>query len=326
MLVETTAGRRDREIGALSGLHRQVLDGVIYEPLALHQEDADLIDLNVPLVMIGQRFLEGLADQVLIADRDAARAAVAHLVETGRRRIALVGVRDADEPTGAALRQRGAEDALAAAGIPLDPRLQVDPGPWRREAGAAAMARLLDDGVEARRRVRLQRLARARRPVDAAGARHPRARGRGGRGARRHGGLALRAAAAHHRVARPPGHRASGGRDAGRADRARCGRGSLPLRDDGLRGSSCAGRRWRAGADPAVDARRSRGSCRRRRLDRVVAMDRKPIPLGVGVMVPLVLGVICFSLVRSAWSLVLYAVLLIGLAVVHRAASRRPRR
>ncbi|MFT7764188.1 hypothetical protein [Clavibacter tessellarius] len=55
-------------------------------------------------------------------------------------------------------------------------------------------------------------------------------------------------------------------------------------------------------------------------------MDRKPIPLGVAVMVPLVLGVICFSLVRSAWSLVLYAVLLIGLAVVHRAASRRPRR
>ncbi|AJW78012.1 hypothetical protein DZF92_04870 [Clavibacter michiganensis subsp. insidiosus] len=58
----------------------------------------------------------------------------------------------------------------------------------------------------------------------------------------------------------------------------------------------------------------------------VVAMDRKPIPLGVAVMVPLVLGVICFSLVPSAWSLVLYAVLLIGLAVVHRAVSRRPRR
>jgi DNA-binding LacI/PurR family transcriptional regulator len=140
VLVETTAGRRDREIGALSGLHRQVLDGVIYEPLALHQEDAGVIDLNVPLVMIGQRFLEGLADQVLIADRDAARAAVAHLVETDER--------DADEPSGSALRQRGAEDALAAAGIPVDPRLQVDPGPWRRESGAAAMARLLDDGVE----------------------------------------------------------------------------------------------------------------------------------------------------------------------------------
>jgi DNA-binding LacI/PurR family transcriptional regulator len=148
VLVETTAGRRDREIGALSGLHRQVLDGVIYEPLALHQEDAGLIDRNVPLVMIGQRFLEGLADQVLIADREAARAAVAHLVETGRRRIALIGVRDVDGPAGSALRRRGAEDALAAAGITLDPRLMADPGPWRRESGAAAMGRLLDDGVE----------------------------------------------------------------------------------------------------------------------------------------------------------------------------------
>ncbi|QIS43849.1 LacI family transcriptional regulator [Clavibacter capsici] len=121
---------------------------MIYEPLALHQEDAGVIDLHVPLVMIGQRFLEGLADQVLIADRDAAHAAVAHLVDTGRRRIALIGVREADEPSGSALRRRGAEDALAAAGIPVDPRLQVDPGPWRRESGAAAMARLLDDGVE----------------------------------------------------------------------------------------------------------------------------------------------------------------------------------
>jgi len=147
VLVETTAGRRDREIGALSGLHRQVLDGVIYEPLALHQEDVGSIDPGMPLVMIGQRFLEGLADQVLIADRDAAHAAVAHLVATGRRRVALIGARDAGEPAGSALRLRGAEEALTAAGIVPDPRLRADPGPWRREGGAAATARLLDEGV-----------------------------------------------------------------------------------------------------------------------------------------------------------------------------------
>ncbi|WP_435080705.1 hypothetical protein [Clavibacter michiganensis] len=55
-------------------------------------------------------------------------------------------------------------------------------------------------------------------------------------------------------------------------------------------------------------------------------MHRKPIPLGVAVMALLVLGVICFSLVRPAWSLVLYAVFVIGLALVYRVVARRPRR
>lgn len=55
-------------------------------------------------------------------------------------------------------------------------------------------------------------------------------------------------------------------------------------------------------------------------------MDREPIPLGVAVMVPLLLAAACFSLVRSAWSLVLYGVLVISLAVVYRVTSRRPRR
>ena len=147
VLVETTAGDRGREAAALSGMHRQSVDGVIYEPLALGPDDANLLDLNMPLVMIGQRFFDGLADHVLISDREAARAAVAHLLAIGRRRIAVVGVKPTAEPAGSALRRRGVEDALTEAGIPIDERLMVDSGPWRRDAGAAAIAQLLDDGV-----------------------------------------------------------------------------------------------------------------------------------------------------------------------------------
>lgn len=55
-------------------------------------------------------------------------------------------------------------------------------------------------------------------------------------------------------------------------------------------------------------------------------MDRKPIPLGVAVMVPLLLAAVCFSLSRSAWAIPVYGVLVIGLAVVYRVTSRRPRR
>jgi DNA-binding LacI/PurR family transcriptional regulator len=147
VLVETTAGRREREVAVLSGMHRQLVDGVIFEPLALGPDDSGLLNLNVPIVMIGQRFFDGLADHVLISDRMAARAAVQHLTAIGRRRIAVIGVGPALAPWGAALRRRGAEDALTAAGLPVEEELMVDPGRWSHDAGAAAVARLLDEGV-----------------------------------------------------------------------------------------------------------------------------------------------------------------------------------
>ncbi|WP_161784560.1 hypothetical protein [Clavibacter michiganensis] len=54
-------------------------------------------------------------------------------------------------------------------------------------------------------------------------------------------------------------------------------------------------------------------------------MDRKSIPLWVAVAVPLLVGAVCFALIRSAWAIVVYAVVLFGLAAAYRVASRRPR-
>jgi hypothetical protein len=55
-------------------------------------------------------------------------------------------------------------------------------------------------------------------------------------------------------------------------------------------------------------------------------MDRKPIPLGAAVVVPLLVAAICFPLIRSAWAIAVYAVVLLGIALIYRVASRRPRR
>ncbi|MFT2711720.1 MULTISPECIES: hypothetical protein [Clavibacter] len=55
-------------------------------------------------------------------------------------------------------------------------------------------------------------------------------------------------------------------------------------------------------------------------------MDRKPVPTWIAVLVLGVCEVICFALVRSEWSLVLFAILTLGIAVVYRVVSRRPRR
>ncbi|MBD5380394.1 hypothetical protein ACR8AL_13285 [Clavibacter sepedonicus] len=53
---------------------------------------------------------------------------------------------------------------------------------------------------------------------------------------------------------------------------------------------------------------------------------RKPIPTWIAVLITFLLGVISFSLLRSAWSIVLFGVLVLGTAVIHRVVSRRLRR
>jgi hypothetical protein len=55
-------------------------------------------------------------------------------------------------------------------------------------------------------------------------------------------------------------------------------------------------------------------------------MDRKSIPLWAAVAVPLLVGAVCFSLIRSAWAIAVYAVVLLGLAAACRVASLRPRK
>jgi DNA-binding LacI/PurR family transcriptional regulator len=82
----------------------------------------------------------------------SAQAAVEHLLEIGRRRIALIGadLDGGDEPNSANLRLRGYLRALEGAGIDLDPAL-VRPtamSQWNRAGGAAATHRMVADGVQ----------------------------------------------------------------------------------------------------------------------------------------------------------------------------------
>jgi DNA-binding LacI/PurR family transcriptional regulator len=80
-------------------------------------------------------------------NEEAAAALTAHLLAGGRRRIAVIGA-DAGESSGSAgLRLNGYRTALGKAGIPFDPAL-VAPAEWRRDTGAAAVAGLLESGVE----------------------------------------------------------------------------------------------------------------------------------------------------------------------------------
>ncbi|MGR6917933.1 LacI family DNA-binding transcriptional regulator [[Actinomadura] parvosata] len=94
---------------------------------------------GLPMVFLDRPPSGLTTDCVVSANREGARAGVAHLIAHGHRRIAFIG----DFPTLYTRRERfqGYRDALAEAGLPVDRRL-VETG-HDQEAAAAAVTRLL---------------------------------------------------------------------------------------------------------------------------------------------------------------------------------------
>lgn len=119
-----------------------LFDALVISPLALKPADLAGIDSTRPLVFLGERAFP-LFDHVVIDNRGAAREAVTHLIESGKRRIAAIGALDGEAET-SSLRLQGYADALAAAGLDYDEALVPVVDTFRRRSGAAAMESLLD--------------------------------------------------------------------------------------------------------------------------------------------------------------------------------------
>ena len=148
VLIDQTDGRADRERQLVAGLRRHAIDGLIFSPLALAAEEVAGEVAGVggpPMVLLGARIGRGVADHVTIDDAAAGADAARHLCELGRRRIAAIGVHDGPH---VAPRRRlaGYRAALAEAGCPASPRLEARVAGSGRADGAAAMARLIEQG------------------------------------------------------------------------------------------------------------------------------------------------------------------------------------
>jgi DNA-binding LacI/PurR family transcriptional regulator len=139
VLIEETRGTRDRERATLASLGPHLIDGAIVSPEALEADD--LLDPGIPLVMLGEHTVDVPIDHVAIDNVLAARTAVNHLIEIGRRRIAAIG-QNPHRGT-AAQRLAGYRAALSAAGLPQPPELVVPALNYHRSDGAHAMAHLL---------------------------------------------------------------------------------------------------------------------------------------------------------------------------------------
>lgn len=134
----------------------QVADGaVVILPELEHLDEGDF-DVDFPLVCLGTRSTHGRADLVTTDHVTDARTAAAYLLARGSSSIAVVGARTTfnaeaiagAEEGNAELRLRGVQDALRAAGRPLDPRLVGVTGhDWTIGAGFRATREAIASGV-----------------------------------------------------------------------------------------------------------------------------------------------------------------------------------
>ncbi|MGI8880280.1 MAG: LacI family DNA-binding transcriptional regulator [Jatrophihabitans sp.] len=143
VLIDESGGDADRELELLDiACRSRLVDGVLLSALGLGSDRLTDLHLDIPVVQLGEQAAKRF-DHVTIDNVAASRAAVEHLIGSGRKRIAAIGRESAPAPATARLRMAGYQAALADAGLPEDPDLAPVVTQFHRADGAAAMRDLL---------------------------------------------------------------------------------------------------------------------------------------------------------------------------------------
>jgi DNA-binding LacI/PurR family transcriptional regulator len=147
VLVEQTRGSLTTERELLDARETGLVDGLLFDPVAISAEELHARRVDNPMVLLGEGPAPGSIDHVGIDDRAAAREATEHLIAGGRRRIAFLGRQPQGRAATARLRHAGWAAALAAAGLPAPDELALPVGEFTFADGAAAVTGALADGI-----------------------------------------------------------------------------------------------------------------------------------------------------------------------------------
>jgi DNA-binding LacI/PurR family transcriptional regulator len=143
VLLDYTDGDREKELLVSQGFRAQVIDGLILSPVQLTRAEVLKRTSGTPMVLVGESVYDVPYDHIAIDNVDASHAAMRHLLDLGRRRIAFVGAQADISRQPAHLRLHGYQESLAAAGLPYDPQLVVTTDYFGRADGAAGLRRLM---------------------------------------------------------------------------------------------------------------------------------------------------------------------------------------
>lgn len=148
VVLEQSDGDAGTELELLRGARTRMVDGFLFSVLGLAAGSPELAQsVTSPVVVLGEAIPGWQTDRVSMRHEQGTESATLHLLDSGRRRIAVLGARR-DELVGSAqLRLRGYQQALHQRKIPSDERLIVDIPIWGRAQGAAAIHQLVEQQV-----------------------------------------------------------------------------------------------------------------------------------------------------------------------------------
>ncbi|GAC1407855.1 MAG: transcriptional regulator DegA [Ktedonobacteraceae bacterium] len=122
VFTSTSQNDRQREIAVIKTLQKRRVDGIIVITSHFLEQYSKFFDNGkVPIVIINEQKPGETMHFVTVDDVHGARLAVEHLLALGHRCIGYVGI--TNRPQSNQHRLQGYQDALKAAGIPLDANL-----------------------------------------------------------------------------------------------------------------------------------------------------------------------------------------------------------
>lgn len=136
-----------REAAAVDSLRNRNVDGFIFATATLHHPIAEQVAAEgSPVILVNRRTEDANIPSVTPDDTTGVTLAMRHLVELGHSRIVhLAGPQTLSTGVN---RLRAYQHALADYGLESDPALVVVCDAFTEDAGAKALNRLLDDGIE----------------------------------------------------------------------------------------------------------------------------------------------------------------------------------
>ncbi|MDN3311836.1 LacI family DNA-binding transcriptional regulator [Microbacterium oryzae] len=152
LVVEQSGASREGELAALSAARLRMYDGVLLSAVGLSFEDLDRISVRTPIVLLGEQRVPERFDHITMANAEGARLATARLLESGARRIAIVGGEEPSRaPSMASQRTRGWERAHVELGADADRGLVVQLRPHDAPTARDAIRKMLerDERVDA---------------------------------------------------------------------------------------------------------------------------------------------------------------------------------
>lgn len=144
LFMEIAGSAAEPERAAIDQVLRFAFDAALISPTWVTGRELTDLAAKRPVILLGESAWEAPLDRVLIDNVQAADDVTTHLLQSGRRRVAFVGMRRADQPEQpTAVRLAGYRRALRRFAIDLDPDLLVAAPRFDREDGYAGVRELL---------------------------------------------------------------------------------------------------------------------------------------------------------------------------------------